>query len=139
MMKLTRYWSAETTHVIASGQARSQRLKPQAVQNFMICVSRHDKGQGGKASVGKLSDRTLNLAGKIVRKSLPTDRSSADKTSWLCCTQAVHKMETRVTRHAEGKTGKVFVGELSDENALDLAGKIVSEAFVYTVRSLLLW
>lgn len=47
-------------------------------------------------------------------------------------------METRVTRHAEGKTGKVFVGELSDENALDLAGKIVSEAFVYTVRSLLL-
>lgn len=47
--------------------------------------------------------------------------------------QAVHKFETRVTRHAEGKTGKVFVGELSDENALDLAGKIVSEAFVYTV------
>ncbi|KAK9837024.1 hypothetical protein WJX81_008079 [Elliptochloris bilobata] len=47
--------------------------------------------------------------------------------------QAVHRVETRVTRSAEGKTGKVFVGDLSDENAMDLAGKIVSEAFVYAV------
>ena len=139
MITLTRYWSTETTHVMASGQARkNQRLKPQAVQKFMTCVTCHDKGQAGKAPVGKLSDRTVNLAGNIDSKSLTTDRSSAVERSWLCCTQAVHKMETRVTRHAEGKTGKVFVGELSDENALDLAGKIVSEAFVYTVRSLLL-
>jgi hypothetical protein len=50
--------------------------------------------------------------------------------------QVVHRFETRVTRSAEGKTGKVFVGDLSDENALDLAGKIVSEAFLYTVQRL---
>ena len=48
--------------------------------------------------------------------------------------QAVHRFETRVTRSAEGKTGRVFVGDLSDENAMDLAGKLVSEFFVYTVR-----
>ena len=39
-----------------------------------------------------------------------------------------------MTRSAEGKTGRVFVGDLSDENAMDLAGKLVSEFFVYTVR-----
>ena len=49
--------------------------------------------------------------------------------------QAVHRFETRVTRSAEGKTGRVFVGDLSDENAMDLAGKLVSEFFVYTVRA----
>ena len=49
--------------------------------------------------------------------------------------QAVHRLETRVTRSAEGKTGRVFVGDLSDENAMDLAGKIASEFFVYTVRA----
>jgi len=51
-----------------------------------------------------------------------------------CARQVVHRFETRVTRSAEGKTGKVFVGDLSDENALDLAGKLVSEAFLYTVQ-----
>lgn len=60
MMEMTRHWSAETTHVIASGQARKdQRLKLQAVQKLDTCVTRHDEGQAGKASVGKLSDRIL--------------------------------------------------------------------------------
>lgn len=49
--------------------------------------------------------------------------------------QAIHRMEVRVTRGAEGKSGKVFVGNLSEENAIDLAGKVISEGFVWGVRS----
>ena len=67
--------------------------------------------------------------GRLARQTL------SDPMSDPCSipAQAVHRFETRVTRSAEGKTGRVFVGDLSDENAMDLAGKLVSEFFVYTV------
>lgn len=48
--------------------------------------------------------------------------------------QTLHRLDVRVNRGAEGKSGKVFVGNLSEENAMDLAGKVVSEAFVWGVR-----
>ncbi|CAL8471913.1 g11455 [Coccomyxa elongata] len=47
--------------------------------------------------------------------------------------QALHRLEVRVNRGAEGKSGKVFVGSLSEDKAMDLAGKFISEAFVWGV------
>uniref|UniRef100_A0A061RKP9 Uncharacterized protein n=1 Tax=Tetraselmis sp. GSL018 TaxID=582737 RepID=A0A061RKP9_9CHLO len=44
--------------------------------------------------------------------------------------QAIHRAEVSVTRGAEGKEGKAFVGMMTEEKALDLAAKIVSEGFV---------
>lgn len=51
----------------------------------------------------------------------------------LSALQALHRLEVRVNRGAEGKSEKVFVGSLSEERAMDLAGKVVSEAFVWGV------
>ena len=47
--------------------------------------------------------------------------------------QVLHRFEVRVNRGAEGKSGKVFVGDLSEENALELAGKVISESFLWLV------
>ena len=38
-----------------------------------------------------------------------------------------------MNRGAEGKTGKVFVADISEEKAMELAGKFVSESFVWAV------
>jgi len=54
----------------------------------------------------------------------------------LSALQALHRLEIRVNRGAEGKSEKVFVGSLSEERAMELAGKVVSEAFVWGVRLL---
>jgi hypothetical protein len=48
--------------------------------------------------------------------------------------QLVHKMEVKITRGAEGRTGKAFVADMTEERALDLASKFVSEGFLYGVR-----
>ena len=47
--------------------------------------------------------------------------------------QILHRFEVRVNRGAEGKSAKVFVGQLSEENALELAGKVISESFIWLV------
>ena len=47
--------------------------------------------------------------------------------------QILHRFEVRVNRGAEGKSAKVFVGQLSEENALELAGKVISESFLWLV------
>jgi hypothetical protein len=49
--------------------------------------------------------------------------------------QWLHRMDVRVTRGAEGKGGRVFVGDMSEEKALQLASKVVSEGFVYGVSA----
>ena len=38
-----------------------------------------------------------------------------------------------VNRAFEGRTGRAFVGQLSEEKALQNAGKLASEAFIMTV------
>jgi Optic atrophy 3 protein (OPA3) len=48
--------------------------------------------------------------------------------------QKLHRLDVRVSRGAEGSSGRAFVGELTEEKAVELAGKVVSEGFVYTVR-----
>ena len=41
-----------------------------------------------------------------------------------------------MNRAFEGRTGRAFVGQLSEDKALQNAGKLASEAFIMTVRSL---
>ena len=43
-------------------------------------------------------------------------------------------MDGRITRGAEGRTGRAFVGDMSEEKAVQLASKVASEGFVYSVR-----
>ena len=53
------------------------------------------------------------------------------------CLQKMHKVEVGISRAAEGKVGKFFVGNMSDERALELASKVVSEGFVFGVSHIL--
>ncbi len=48
--------------------------------------------------------------------------------------QVVHRWEVYITRGAEGKTGKAFVGNMTEEKSVELASKIASEGFVFAVR-----
>ena len=48
--------------------------------------------------------------------------------------QYLHRADVAITRGSEGKTGKVFVGDISEERAVELASKFVSESFVFAVR-----
>eukprot|EP00884_Botryococcus_braunii_P009205 jgi/Botrbrau1/18286/Bobra.0179s0017.1 len=47
--------------------------------------------------------------------------------------QKLHRLDVGVSRGAEGSSGRAFVGELTEDKAVELAGKVVSEGFVYTV------
>lgn len=49
------------------------------------------------------------------------------------CFQALHALEVTISRGAEGKTGRAFVGTLTEERALESAGKIASESFIFAV------
>ncbi len=48
--------------------------------------------------------------------------------------QALHRFDVWVSRTSEGKSSRAFVGELTEEEALKQASKLVSETFVFTVR-----
>ena len=45
----------------------------------------------------------------------------------------MHRMEVWISRRADGKEGKAFVGKMADDKALDLAAKLISEGFVFTI------
>ncbi|KAK9866775.1 hypothetical protein WJX84_012368 [Apatococcus fuscideae] len=47
--------------------------------------------------------------------------------------QWMHRTEVYITRGAEGRTGKYIVGNMSEDRALELSAKVVSEAFVFSV------
>ena len=49
--------------------------------------------------------------------------------------QGAHKLQVKITRIYEGREGRAFVGTLSEERAIEMAGKIVSEGFLLAVRS----
>ncbi|KAG7673117.1 hypothetical protein Ndes2526B_g05309 [Nannochloris sp. 'desiccata'] len=46
--------------------------------------------------------------------------------------QFIHRVDVRITRGAEGKTGRAFVGDMSEERAVQLASKVASEGFLYS-------
>ena len=41
-----------------------------------------------------------------------------------------------INRGAEGKTGRYFVPNISEEKALELSSRFVSESFLFSVRCL---
>ncbi len=51
----------------------------------------------------------------------------------LALLQKVHSFEVLVSRRAEGKEGRAFVGNMTDEASVDLASKVASESFVFMV------
>ena len=48
--------------------------------------------------------------------------------------QYAHRFEVAVTRRAEGKEGKAFIGSMTEEKSVELASKMASEGFVFMVR-----
>ena len=54
-------------------------------------------------------------------------------TDDFCVLQWMHRTEVYITRGAEGRTGKYIVGNMSEDRALELSAKVVSEAFVFSV------
>lgn len=48
--------------------------------------------------------------------------------------QVMHRWEVYITRGAEGRSGKAFVGAMTEEKSVELASKIASEGFVFAVR-----
>ena len=50
--------------------------------------------------------------------------------------QYLHRADVAITRGAEGKSGRVFVGDISEEHAVELASKFVSESFIFAVSAL---
>lgn len=47
--------------------------------------------------------------------------------------QFMHRMEVRITRGAEGKTGRAFIGDMTEEMSVQLASKLASEGFIFMV------
>jgi hypothetical protein len=47
--------------------------------------------------------------------------------------QRVHKFEVMVTRKAEGREGKAFIGNMTEEKSVELASKLASESFLFAV------
>lgn len=47
--------------------------------------------------------------------------------------QRVHGFEVAITRKAEGKSGKAFIGNMTEEKSVELASKMASESFLFVV------
>lgn len=47
--------------------------------------------------------------------------------------QSIHKFEVMITRKAEGKEGRAFIGNMTEEKSVELASKIASESFLFAV------
>lgn len=45
----------------------------------------------------------------------------------------MHRAEVRISRGAEGKTGRAFIADMDEENALQVISKFITETFLYTV------
>lgn len=82
----------------------------------------------------------MHRAGEAVQAGTQEQVSVACKfISDACChvyltVQRIHRMEVGITRGAEGRTGKAFVASMTEEKAMELASKVVSEGFLYGVR-----
>lgn len=49
-------------------------------------------------------------------------------------------MDVWISRRAVGKEGRVFVGDMTEEKAVSLASRLISEGFIYsTAVSMVLW
>ncbi|KAI8475921.1 MAG: optic atrophy 3 protein-domain-containing protein [Monoraphidium minutum] len=50
-----------------------------------------------------------------------------------------HRMEIGITRRAEGKEGRAFIGVMTEEKSVELASKIASEGFLFSIGALLVF
>jgi optic atrophy 3 protein len=51
----------------------------------------------------------------------------------LALAQRLHRVEVTVARRADGKEGRAFIGEMTEERGVELASKLASEGFVFAV------
>ncbi|GBF91036.1 hypothetical protein Rsub_03891 [Raphidocelis subcapitata] len=61
------------------------------------------------------------------------------RRSVLRVAEVAHRMEVAITRRAEGREGKAFIGSMTEEKSVELASKIASEAFVFAFGALLVF
>ena len=65
--------------------------------------------------------------------------------SWCCVAlsisvcQRIHRFEVMVTRKAEGKEGRAFIGAMTEDKSVELASKIASESFLFAVGARSCW
>jgi hypothetical protein len=52
----------------------------------------------------------------------------------LLSSQRIHQFEVMISRKAEGRQGKAFVGHMTEEKSVELASKLASESFLFVVR-----
>jgi hypothetical protein len=45
----------------------------------------------------------------------------------------MHRWEVGVSRRAEGKQGRAFIGDMTEEKSVELASKLASEGFIFVV------
>lgn len=45
----------------------------------------------------------------------------------------MHRWEVYISRGAEGKTGRAFIPDMTDDKSLEMASKLASETFIFTV------
>lgn len=45
----------------------------------------------------------------------------------------MHRVEVRITRGAEGRTGKAFIADMDEEHAMEVISKAITETFLYSV------
>lgn len=98
---------------------------------FQAWVLHHPTLRPAVVNLAQVSRVTGVIASSALLMQLPSTSMPG------FCLQKMHKVEVGISRAAEGKVGKVFVGNMSDERALELASKVVSEGFVFGVSHVL--
>jgi hypothetical protein len=58
----------------------------------------------------------------------PSGRQAA-----LALAQRLHRVEVTVARRADGREGRAFIGDMTEERGVELASKLASEGFVFCV------
>lgn len=104
--------------------------------------------------VNLVSGRQWLRSGPGQHVSLPQDTQPVDMHCWArcplcgfitfacaasCVLQRIHGFEVQVTRKAEGKEGRAFIGAMTEEKSVELASKIASESFLFAVGARLAW
>ena len=69
--------------------------------------------------------------------SLPPPLPHRRSLPFCSPSQYIHRMDVSITRRSEGKVGRTFVGDMSEDRAVQLASKVVSEGFLYGVSPVL--
>lgn len=88
--------------------------------------------------------RCMHTLCPVLRCVVPSVLSHMPVSSVILCThtrpqQRIHGFEVMVTRKAEGKEGRAFIGSMTEEKSVELASKIASESFLFAVSHWWWW